>query len=31
MVLEKTISPYDVQQVVVDTFGESKLSDLFGI
>ena len=26
MVLEKTISPYDVQKVVLDTFGENNLS-----
>ena len=26
MVLEKTISPYDVEKVVMDTFGENELS-----
>lgn len=25
MILEKTISPYDVQKVVVDTFGENSI------
>jgi hypothetical protein len=26
MILEKTISPYDIEKVVIDTFGENNLS-----